>query len=413
MDSPSRLKESMRIRSDETYWLLKNGLLTVYPSLQKNTTCDVLVVGGGITGALIAYQCSLDGLKTIVVDKRDIALGSTSASTSMLQYEIDEPLYSLKKKIGANIAIDCYQEGVKAIDKLEALVQKLKLNCGFERKDSLYLMRSSKDEKWFAQEFEARQEAGLPVKMLSKAFIQNKYKATAEAGIVSTSGASFDAYAFTHQLFKICADKFDVKIYDHTLLNDVEYCEQGKKHIAKMAGDFNISFKSIVYASGYESQSQLPQKVASLISTYAFVSEPISGLPKYLRDTLFWDTQDPYLYVRSTEDNRMLVGGADVNFKNPLRRDLLIEKKERLLMKQFSELFPDLKIIPDFSWAGTFGVTKDALPYIGPYHKKPDTYYALGFGGNGITFSVMGMQIISDALAGRPNRFIEYFRFGR
>jgi glycerol-3-phosphate dehydrogenase len=78
----------MRIRSDETYWLLKNGLLTVHPSLQKNVTCDVLVVGGGITGALMAYQCGLDGYRVILIDKRDIALGSTSATTSMLQYEI-------------------------------------------------------------------------------------------------------------------------------------------------------------------------------------------------------------------------------------------------------------------------------------------------------------------------------------
>lgn len=117
--------------------------------------------------------------------------------------------------------------------------------------------------------------------------------------------------------------------------------------------------------------------------------------------------------MRTTEDNRILVGGADENFKNPARRDLLIEKKELHLIKQLAELFPQLNVIPDFSWAGTFGVTKDSLPYIGPYLKKPNTYYILGFGGNGIKFSVMGMQIISDALAGRSNRFVEYFRFGR
>ncbi len=401
----------MRIRSDETYWLLKNGLLTVHPSLQENTRCDVLIVGGGITGALMAYQCGLDGYNVILIDKRDIAFGSTCASTSMLQYEIDEPLHSLKEKVGNTVAIDCYREGVRAIENLENLIKDLKLACGFERKESLYLLRSSKDEKWFEKEYHARQQAGLPVNFLTKESIQNKYKASAEAGILSTSGASIDAYAFTHQLLKICVDRFDLKIYDHTVLEEVVY--KAGNHTAKVGGEFNIHFKVILYATGYESQAQIPKKVASLISTYAFVSEPILHLPKYLKDTIFWDTQDPYLYMRTTEDNRVLVGGADENFKNPVRRDLLIEKKELHLIKQLAELFPQLNVIPDFSWAGTFGVTKDSLPYIGPYLKKPNTYYILGFGGNGITFSVMGMQIISDALAGRSNRFVEYFRFGR
>ena len=107
----------MRLRSKETYWLLKNGLLCSYPSLQKNISCEVLIIGGGITGALIAYQLSKEGYGTVLIDKRDIAMGSTSATTAMLQYEIDEPLYSLIDKVGENAAVDSYQEGVLAIDK--------------------------------------------------------------------------------------------------------------------------------------------------------------------------------------------------------------------------------------------------------------------------------------------------------
>lgn len=397
----------MRIRSDETYWLLKNGLLTVHPSLQVNKQCDVLVVGGGITGALMAYQCGVDGYNVILIDKRDVAFGSTSASTSMLQYEIDEPLYSLKKKVGKKVAVDCYLEGVDAINKLETLVNDLSLNCGFDRKESLYLIRSSKDEKWMQEEFNARLEAGLQVQMLSKDAIREKYQAVCQGGILSSSGASIDAYSFTHQLLEVCKCKFGLQIYDHTELTGIQ------EHKATVTGGFEILFKSIIYATGYESQTQLPKKVAKLISTYALVSEPMPSLSEPLENTLFWDTGDPYFYMRATEDNRLLIGGVDENFKNPVKRDRLIERKEVELVERLGSIFPQLHIIPDFSWAGTFGVTRDSLPFIGPYPGKPDTYYALGFGGNGITFSVMGMEIISDAIAGRPNRFIEYFKFGR
>ena len=100
-------------------------------------------------------------------------------------------------------------------------------------------------------------------------------------------------------------------------------------------------------------------------------------------------------------------------FENAKRRDSIIEKKGFALIEMFSELMPTVNIIPDFCWAGTYGVTKDALPYIGPHPDFPRSYFVLGFGGNGITFSIMGMKIISDALAGRSNKFLEYFKFER
>jgi glycine/D-amino acid oxidase-like deaminating enzyme len=107
------------------------------------------------------------------------------------------------------------------------------------------------------------------------------------------------------------------------------------------------------------------------------------------------------------------VGGADDSFKNPSRRDARIAQKERSLWKKVVSLMPNLKVIPDHAWAGTFGVTPDSLPYIGRHPNFPNSFFVLGFGGNGITFSVLGMEMITDALAKRPNKFLEYFKFDR
>ncbi|MFN7100263.1 MAG: FAD-dependent oxidoreductase, partial [Flavobacterium sp.] len=76
----------MKLKSSEPFWLVKNGILHSYPSLQENISTDILVVGGGITGSLIAHQCIEDGHKTVLIDRREIGHGSTSATTSMLQY---------------------------------------------------------------------------------------------------------------------------------------------------------------------------------------------------------------------------------------------------------------------------------------------------------------------------------------
>ena len=117
--------------------------------------------------------------------------------------------------------------------------------------------------------------------------------------------------------------------------------------------------------------------------------------------------------MRLTKDNRIIIGGRDEDFYNPHKRDKLIKKKSALLKNDFSKLFPATELIPEFCWTGTFGSTKDALPYIGTYNKTPHTYYALGFGGNGITFSVIAAEIICDMITGKKNENALLFSFNR
>lgn len=120
----------MELRSPEAFWLLKNGILTSYPSLKEDITCDIAVIGAGITGALISHSLNKAGFNTVVIDKRDVANGSTSATTSLLQYEIDTMLVDLVKLIGEEGAIACFRAGVHSLNTLEKLIKKEKLDGG-------------------------------------------------------------------------------------------------------------------------------------------------------------------------------------------------------------------------------------------------------------------------------------------
>jgi glycine/D-amino acid oxidase-like deaminating enzyme len=401
----------MKLRSGEAYWLLKNGIINSYPSLRENISCDVLVVGGGITGSLIAFQLSSEGYKVVLIDKRDVSLGSTCATTALLQYEIDEPLYRLIDIVGKEAAADSYKEGIASIKKLEKLVNRIGMDCGFENKDSCYVAHNSKSMEWLAKEFESRLSMGIQVKWLTELQLWDSYAVNGMGAILSRSGASVDSYRLAHNLMAYAKRHFGLEIYDHTEMINVEY--DARKNYVYTDDSFLITADSIVYATGYETKELLKDKIVELNSTYACVSEPLAELPGHLSNTIFWDTQDPYLYVRSTSDNRIIVGGADEPFENAKKRDSIIEKKGFALIEMFNELMPTVNIIPDFCWAGTYGVTKDALPYIGSHPDFPRSYFVLGFGGNGITFSIMGMKIISDALSGRSNKFLEYFKFER
>jgi glycine/D-amino acid oxidase-like deaminating enzyme len=401
----------MKLRSGEPYWLLKNGIINSYPSLRENIACDVLIIGGGITGSLIAFQLSGEGYKVVVIDKRDVSLGSTCATTALLQYEIDQPLYRLIDIVGKEAAKDSYKEGIASIKKLEKLVNKIGMDCGFESKTSCYVAHNSESKEWLSKEFESRLATGIDVTWLNELQLWNEYAVNGTGAITSRAGASVDSYRLAHNLLKYATRHYGLQIYDHTEAVNIEY--DARKSYVYTEDSFLITTDAIVYATGYETKNLLDDKIVNLNSTYACVSEPIASLPGHLNDTIFWDTQDPYLYMRSTSDKRIIVGGADEPFEDPIKRDSFIEKKTLVLMEMFNELMPTVNIIPDFSWAGTYGVTKDSLPYIGPHPDFPRSYFVLGFGGNGITFSIMGMKMISDALAGRSNKFLEYFKFER
>ena len=99
----------MNLTSSHPFWSVNNGLPANYASLQRNVSCDAVVIGGGITGALVAVHLAEAGVKTLVLDKRDIGTGSTSASTALLQYEIDVPLRDLIKQVGSVAATRSYQ----------------------------------------------------------------------------------------------------------------------------------------------------------------------------------------------------------------------------------------------------------------------------------------------------------------
>ena len=91
----------MDLKSGYPYWAIKNGLMHAFPQLQEDTRCDVVVIGAGITGALIADELAIHGHDVVVLDQRDVAWGSTSASTALLQYEIDTHMVDLAETYGA------------------------------------------------------------------------------------------------------------------------------------------------------------------------------------------------------------------------------------------------------------------------------------------------------------------------
>lgn len=402
----------MRLRTLESFWLLKNGLLYTYPSLQHNLKTDLVVIGGGITGALTSHALVEKGNKVVLLDRRDIGMGSTAATTSMLQYELDVPLYRLAQELGEAAAAACYKAGIKAIHDLKNLVQRLNIDCGFEEKKSLYIAHHRKTLPWLKKEFEIRKKYNLGVTWLSSDQLMEEYGLDSAGGILSEVAGSVDAYKLAHKLIYYNVQR-GMEVYDQTNVTKFNLNDEENKASLIVNDKNQIDCRKIIFCSGFESTEFLKEKIADLFYTYATVSEQGIEIREPLKQTLVWNTDTPYSYLRATDDGRLLIGGEDSSSNSSSIQQKIKEHKALKLQKKLEKLIPGIHFVDDFNWGGTFGSTKDGLPYIGESPECKNAIFVLAFGGNGICFSIQAMDIVTDLLQGKENQLANYYRFGR
>ncbi|MBL9169434.1 MAG: FAD-binding oxidoreductase [Verrucomicrobiales bacterium] len=400
----------MNLTSSHPFWTVNNGLVESYPSLQRDVECDAVVVGGGITGALAGVHLSEAGIKTVLIDKRDIGGGSTSASTGLLQYEIDVPLRELIPRVGRQAALRSLQLCREAIGKLQRLAARSSIECGFERKPSLFLARYGSEIPAFKEEFRLRREAGVQLRLLDAQALRQQFSFARPAALLSRDGAQVDPHRLTHGLLRT-GMKRGLQVYDRTEMTELEETRRGVRLTTRQG--FRITARRGIIAAGFESKLLLRGDAGSLKSTYALISEPHSNTSGWPHQCLIWESGSPYLYMRTTEEGRVIVGGEDDDFVSAKRRDASLARKTRTLLTKFTRLFPTMPIEVAYSWAGTFAQTKDGLAFIGIHSRFPHLYFALGYGGNGITFSLIAAEIIRDSFLGRKNPDARIFRFGR
>jgi glycine/D-amino acid oxidase-like deaminating enzyme len=208
-----------------------------------------------------------------------------------------------------------------------------------------------------------------------------------------------------------CAQKKGLRVFIHTKVKT--YCRQNEESVLTTDDDVQVRARHVVFATGYETQQFLKQKTVRLVSSYAIASTPGIKFPKGYERPVIWETARPYLYIRTTVDSRIVVGGEDVDFVDEKKRDRLLAGKTKTLERKIRKMFPYISWKLAAAWTGTFGESNDGLPYIGPHKDFPGAQFALGYGGNGITFAAIASLIIPDLISGTKNGDAEIFRFGR
>lgn len=209
----------MDLKSGFPFWAVKNGLMYAFPQLDTDLSCDVVVMGAGITGALIADELAGHGHDVVVVDRRDVCWGSTSASTALLQYEIDTHATELVSLYDQTSALLAYQSSLRAITEIGDIAQDVGdvdfANCG-----SLYYASNRGDLPGLADEFAWRKQHGFPVRWLSSDVLKDEYGLKAPAAILSSVAARVDPYRLASKLLERMQAQ-GARVFDRTKVTSI------------------------------------------------------------------------------------------------------------------------------------------------------------------------------------------------
>ncbi|WP_144512370.1 FAD-binding oxidoreductase [Bacillus sp. FJAT-22090] len=399
----------MNIHNGTLYWPITAVPFKPKHPFEKHDLYDVVIVGAGMSGALTALALVEAGLSVALLDKRDMGSGSTSANTGLLQYSNDIMLHELIEQIGEQDAVRFYKLCYEAVDHIENIVTRLNIDADFIRRPSICFASVEEDVEKIKKEYATLKKFEFPCDYLDPDELANKFPFSKPGALMTYGDAEINPLKFVHGLLQRIEEK-GAHLYPYINVEDV-VTDDETVHIRTSEQPFFA--KNIIFTTGYETIPVGHRVGADINRSYVFVSNPITNFSDWYEQAMIWETKRPYLYIRTTVDNRMIVGGLDEDKPEAPYSQEIIQHRAENLLQQVQKLFPHYKIGIDYAYAATFGESVDNLPFIGEHPTKANHYYLLGYGGNGTVYSMLGSHILRDLLVGKRNEDAEIVQLKR
>lgn len=396
------------LRDGRTVWAAHGMPAMRGNRLQRSTQAEVVVIGAGITGAMIAQSLAEAGLRPLILERRRGAvLGSTAASTALLQYELDTPMLLMRRTAGVRRTERIWAASREAVNELRTRAMQLGISASLQSRPSLYLAGTTLDAEGLQQEVKLRQRIGLPCEYLGRRQLRHHFGVDRTAALLCHGNAEANPVQLAAGFLRKALQRGARLHCPH----DVVDIQRGRGHTTVCTAEgLEITARHVVLCTGYEMAKIVPDNGARILSTWVIATRPQPQL-LWPQQALIWEASDPYLYLRTNSDGRVICGGEDEDFADAERRDAMLPGKSKRLALRLQQLFPQLQCSPEFAWSGTFGGSRNGLPTIGAIPGYPRCHAVMGYGGNGITFSVLATKIITAAIRGRGAAEAELFGF--
>jgi glycine/D-amino acid oxidase-like deaminating enzyme len=404
----------MRVRYGKPLWLAGARAGRRYPQLNGSEETDVVIIGAGLTGAAIALAFAEAGVSVIVLEGTRVARGSTAASSALLLQEPDCGLGELERRYGARRARRVWALSRDAVLGLIDTIRRHRIECDLRERDSIFLTTDPARVAALRLESDRRSRAGFESEWLTPSRLQAEAGLSGRGAIRTSIGGQCDPFRACLGLLH-AASRHRARVFEDTRVVRIDRSAHGAR-VQTNRGV--VSARQVIVATGYATAEFRPLLGRfRLKETYAFATAPLAGRTRGaigMKDVMFWDTERPYHYARGTADHRLLLGGGDRGLRAGRRRPLPLSMAVATLRREFERLLPGLDGLEiQFGWEGLFATTPDGLPYIGPHRRYPRHQFALGYGGNGMTFAVLAARLLLERWFGARSMDQELFAFSR
>lgn len=355
--------------------------LPAFPALTGDDKADVCIVGGGIAGLSCAYTLAKEGKSVILIDQGKIGGGETARTTAHLSWALNDRYYELERILSEEGLRYAKESHAKAIDQIEKIIIDEKIDCHFARVDGYLFLAEGDSLDVLEKELHITQKLGMGVEMIENGLLGPSLRFPNQAQM----------HIFKYLKGLIAAIiRYGGKLYSQTKALVIE---EGQ---VKTNGG-KITASSIIVATNTPINNRVMVHTKQApYRTYVIAAK--GSIPK----ALYWDTQDPYHYVR-TEGDWLIIGGEDHKTGQEMKPDTRFANLEAWARKRFS--FDRV----EWKWSGQVFNTVDALGFIGKNPWDKSIYIATGDSGNGMTHGTIAGILIPDLIAGRTNSWTDLY----
>jgi glycine/D-amino acid oxidase-like deaminating enzyme len=386
-------------------WMATAEAVASDSALTADSRCDACIVGAGITGLSVAYMLARAGMSLIVLDDGAVGGGETSRTTAHLANAIDDRFIEIERLHGEKKSRLAAASHTEAITRIEAIVAAEKIDCDFERLDGYLFAAAGQSRKQLGDELKAAHRAGLT----DVAFVDRAPIDSFDTG----RALRFPRQAQFHPLKYISGLARAIKrdgggIFTQTHVSKIE--GGSSAHVETKDGR-TVTAQAVVVATN----TPINDLVAIHTKQAAYRSYVLGARvpPGAISRALYWDTADPYHYVRlqratSNEDRPydiLIIGGED--HKTGQKDDA--DSRFGRLEAWARERFPAIDAI-ELRWSGQVMEPVDGLAFIGRNPlDKDNVYIATGDSGIGMTHGTIAGILLCDLIRGRENPWAELY----
>jgi glycine/D-amino acid oxidase-like deaminating enzyme/nitrite reductase/ring-hydroxylating ferredoxin subunit len=385
---------------------METGRVEQAGPITRDERADIVVVGAGIAGLSVAYELCRRGQSVVVLDRGALGGGMTARTTAHIASELDDFYFELIKMRGLDEARLYFQSQAAALDRIEEIQRGEAVDCDFARLDGYLFAASPDDLSTLEEEIDACERVGFQ----GVSWVDGAPGSIPGFG----RGLRFPNQARFHPLKYLdglarCIRRDGGKLFADTPVTGIE--EKGDEVVVSTERGHTVRAGAAVVATN----SPINDWVAihtkqAPYRTYVVAGQVARGS---IPDALYWDTLDPYHYVRLQPGDEgsdwLIVGGED--HKTGQAHDT--EERFGRLEQWTRERFPMIESV-DYRWSGQIIEPVDYLAYIG---KNPGgdehIWIATGDSGNGMTHGTIAGIILNELVQGRKHQWARLYEPSR